>query len=66
VVMTLETDDRNVELIIDDDGIGFDPNHQVDGIGLINIRERVKHLHGQYEIITAPGKGCRLYITIPL
>jgi signal transduction histidine kinase len=66
VVMTLETDDRNVELIIDDDGIGFDPNHQVDGIGLINIRERVKHLHGQFEIITAPGKGCRLYITIPL
>jgi signal transduction histidine kinase len=66
VVMTLETDDRNVELIIDDDGIGFDPNHQVDGIGLINIRERAKHLHGQYEIITAPGKGCRLHITIPL
>ena len=66
VVMTLETDDRNVELIIDDDGIGFDLNHQVDGIGLINIRERVKHLHGQFEIITAPGKGCRLHITIPL
>jgi signal transduction histidine kinase len=66
VVMTLETDDRNVELIIDDDGIGFDLNHQVDGIGLINIRERAKHLHGQYEIITAPGKGCRLHITIPL
>jgi signal transduction histidine kinase len=33
---------------------------------LINIRERVKHLHGHYEIITSPGKGCRLYITIPL
>lgn len=66
VVMTLETDDRHVELIIDDDGIGFEPNHQVDGIGLINIRERVKHLHGQCEIITAPGKGCRLHITIPL
>ena len=66
VVMTLETDDRHVELIIDDDGIGFDPNHQVDGIGLINIRERAKHLYGQCEIITAPGKGCRLDIKIPL
>lgn len=66
VVMTLETDDRHVELIIDDDGVGFDLNQQVDGIGLINIRERVKHLHGQCEIITAPGKGCRLHITIPL
>jgi signal transduction histidine kinase len=66
VVMTLETDDKHVELIIDDDGIGFDPNHQVDGIGLINIRERVRHLYGNCEIITSPGKGCRLHITIPI
>jgi signal transduction histidine kinase len=66
VVMTLETDDRYADLIIDDDGIGFDPNHQVDGIGLINIRERTRHLHGQCEIDTAPGKGCRLHITIPI
>jgi signal transduction histidine kinase len=66
VVMTLETDDRHVELIIDDDGIGFDPGQQVDGIGLINIRERARHLHGQCEIITSTGKGCRLHITIPI
>jgi signal transduction histidine kinase len=66
VVMTLETDDKHVELIIDDDGIGFDPNHQVDGIGLINIRERARHLYGNCEIITTPGKGCRLHVTIPI
>jgi signal transduction histidine kinase len=66
VVMTLETDDRHVELIIDDDGVGFEPDHQVDGIGLINIRERTRNLHGQCNIITAPGKGCRLHISIPI
>ncbi|OQP58759.1 sensor histidine kinase [Niastella populi] len=66
VVMTLETDDKHAELIIDDDGIGFDPDHQVDGIGLINIRERVRHLYGNCEIITSPGKGCRLHVTIPI
>jgi signal transduction histidine kinase len=66
VVMTLETDDKHVELIIDDDGIGFEPNHQVDGIGLINIRERARHLYGNSEITTSPGKGCRLHITIPI
>jgi len=66
VVMTLETDDRNIELIVDDDGIGFDTTLQVDGIGLINIRERARHLHGQYEIISSPGKGCRLHIKIPI
>jgi signal transduction histidine kinase len=66
VVMTLETDDRNVELIIDDDGIGFEPNHQVDGIGLINIRERTRNLQGKCDILTSPGKGCRLHISIPI
>jgi signal transduction histidine kinase len=66
VVMTLETDDRHVELIIDDDGIGFEPDHQMDGIGLINIRERTRNLNGQCEIITSPGKGCRLHISIPI
>jgi len=66
VVMTLETDDRNIELIVDDDGIGFDTTLQVDGIGLINIRERARHLHGHYEIISSPGRGCRLHIKIPI
>lgn len=66
VVMTLETDDRHVELIIDDDGIGFEPDHQVDGIGLINIRERARNLHGHCDIVTSPGKGCRLHIKIPI
>lgn len=66
VVMTLETDDKNIELIIDDDGIGFDPNMQMNGVGLINIRERTKLLNGHCDIITAPGHGCRLHILIPL
>lgn len=66
VVMTLETDDRNIELIVDDDGIGFDTTQQVDGIGLINIRERARNLHGHCDIVTAPGKGCRLHVKIPI
>jgi signal transduction histidine kinase len=66
VVMTLETDDKNIELIIDDDGIGFNPQAQVNGVGLLSIRERVKLLEGQCEITTSPGKGCQLHIIIPI
>jgi signal transduction histidine kinase len=66
IVMTLETDDKNIELIIDDDGIGFDPDIYVQGIGLLNIRERVRMLDGKYEISTSPGNGCRLHIIIPI
>jgi len=65
-VITLETDNNNIELIIDDDGVGFDTQVQVNGIGLINIRERVRLLNGHCEITSSPGKGCRVHIVIPV
>src|SRR5688500_17797759 len=65
VVLTIETDEKNIELIIDDDGIGFDPLAQVNGVGLLSIRERVKLLDGQFEITTSNGKGCQLHIIVP-
>jgi signal transduction histidine kinase len=65
-VITLETENNNIELIIDDDGVGFDTHVQVNGIGLINIRERVRMLNGHCEITSSPGKGCRVHIEIPV
>jgi two-component sensor histidine kinase len=64
-VITLETYNNNIELIIDDDGVGFDTHLQVKGIGLINIRERVRLLNGHCEITSSPGKGCRVHIILP-
>jgi signal transduction histidine kinase len=65
-VITLETENNNIELIIDDDGVGFDTHAQVNGIGLINIRERVRLLNGHCEITSSRGKGCRVHIEIPV
>jgi signal transduction histidine kinase len=64
-VITLETDNEKIDLIIDDDGRGFDTHVQVNGIGLINIRERVRLLNGHCEITSSPGKGCRVHIELP-
>jgi len=48
------------EVIIRDDGIGFDPQKLVSGIGLKNIRARLNMFNGQLEIISSPGQGCEL------
>lgn len=54
------------QLIISDDGIGFDKTKQKsNGIGFINIFNRVDAYNGKTEIITSPGNGCTLTIVLP-
>jgi two-component system NarL family sensor kinase len=58
---------RQIQLIVADDGKGFDPSQTPQGrYGLIGINERVKLLGGRFRIESQPGKGTRLEIKIPL
>ena len=47
-----------------DNGIGFDPEIKKAGNGLTNIRTRASLFNGEMEIVTAPGKGCILNISL--
>jgi two-component system sensor histidine kinase UhpB len=58
--------DRNLELTIHDDGIGFNPEKKTAGIGLRNIRNRVGFYNGEVTITSSPGKGCTMSVMIPL
>jgi len=49
-----------------DDGKGFDPNRQPQGLGLTGIRERVSTLGGALRIITGPLNGTTIQVDIPL
>jgi PAS domain S-box-containing protein len=58
---------------VEDDGIGFDPvsaetflAEEGGGFGLFNIRRRIIHLGGEFDVESAPGNGCRISISIPL
>ena len=54
------------ELVIKDDGAGFDLAKKRKGIGLSNIYDRVKLYKGSVDLTTAPGKGCQLVVRLPL
>ncbi|NWG17588.1 MAG: GAF domain-containing sensor histidine kinase [Chloroflexi bacterium] len=60
--------DNLFEIVIADDGQGFDPeglaNHN--GLGLRNLQQRAALHGGRVHIETAPGAGTRLTISIPL
>jgi signal transduction histidine kinase len=55
-------------LIIEDDGIGFDPATSApgnNGLGLAGMRERAALVGGVVIIETAPGKGLTVFVRIP-
>jgi PAS domain S-box-containing protein len=65
VFLTVQNNDHIVLMNIEDDGVGFDPSQKKNGIGITNIYNRVESLYGRAEIISAPGKGCKLNVLIP-
>jgi signal transduction histidine kinase len=59
----------NLELVIQDNGKGFDKEilskkAQL-SFGLLNLEERVKHLKGKLILETSPGKGTKYIFSIP-
>jgi two-component system sensor histidine kinase UhpB len=66
VMVKLQGTAEVISLFIEDDGVGFDNHKAANGIGLGNISNRVHYFDGEMKIITSPGKGCRMEITVPL
>ncbi len=56
-----------VELIVADDGQGFDPQLSAAsaGLGLLNMRQRAEKLGGTLALASAPGAGTRVQIRVP-
>jgi signal transduction histidine kinase len=58
---------EQVQLMISDDGRGFDPEHVTSNhFGLIGMNERVNLLAGKLQVSSSPGAGTELEITVPL
>ncbi|MBK7560280.1 MAG: PAS domain S-box protein [Chitinophagaceae bacterium] len=65
VEIHLQCNERDAQLIIKDNGIGFDPRQTHRGIGLSGIYERTRFYSGSVDIQTSPGQGCSLTVSIP-
>ena len=55
-----------LHLSISDAGAGIEPNHPAKaGLGLLNIKERVRLERGKAEIRSAPGQGTTILVQVP-
>lgn len=61
-------DEKCVDLIVNDDGVGFDTStrNKPRSFGLRGIQERIGHLGGKVQINSTPGQGTQIAVCIPL
>ena len=56
-----------VELVLRDDGVGFDTQHRGRSThGLLGMRYRVQAEHGSLQLRSAPGEGTTIRVRLPL
>ena len=67
VSVVLTRKDDSVSVVVEDDGVGFEPGREPDGgIGLAGMRERVALLGGRLAIESRPGAGTTFVAEVPL
>jgi signal transduction histidine kinase len=54
-----------LSLLVEDDGVGFDPTETPAGAGLTNLRDRIESADGMLTTETAPGGGTRIRAWLP-
>jgi signal transduction histidine kinase len=71
VTVSVRRDHAMVRCQVKDDGIGFEVGHPLHdsperGLGLVGIQERVDSLHGTLRVMSSPGRGTELTMSLPL
>jgi len=62
---------ESLHFIYKDDGVGFEANQTAtreigaSGFGMEQLKSRVLHLNGHFELMTGKGRGVGIYITLP-
>lgn len=55
-----------LRIIVEDNGIGFDPNQPHKSLGIQGIRERAALFNGTLIIETQPNQGTALFVEVPM
>lgn len=70
VVTYIQIADDHIDVTIEDNGKGFDPEAEHpksrQPYGIIGMKERVRALHGEFELVSAIGKGTKIHVRLPL
>jgi signal transduction histidine kinase len=68
IAFNYSAEKKNITLVYNDNGKGFDISckEAKTGMGLMNIRQRINILGGNFKIESVIGKGCTIFLDFPL
>jgi signal transduction histidine kinase len=66
VSLHLQVTSEQLNILIQDNGIGFEPSQTVSGFGLQGMRERIIASGGSFSIVSQSGLGCKVVAQVPL
>lgn len=64
--ISLYCSDEDIDVTIEDNGVGFNSSEMTEGAGMKNIRSRTDFLGGTADISSRPGKGTSLAFHFPV
>ena len=65
VFLSIYTEEQGINISIEDNGKGFDPNQTTEGMGVQGMHNRVSFLGGTMDISARPREGVSIAIRIP-
>ncbi len=65
IKLNFGTAKSELQITLEDDGVGFDAKKVKKGIGHKNISSRINKIGGQWQVESTPGKGTKIRITVP-
>lgn len=66
ILVQLTQADNELVLLVEDNGIGYDPETVTRGMGTGNLNQRVQFIKGEISIQSAKGQGTSTMVTVPL
>ncbi len=68
LTLQLIKDEKELTIIIEDNGVGFDTNeiNSFEGIGLKNIISRIEFINGSVHFDSTPGRGTNVIVEVPV
>lgn len=66
VELLIKYQNKQLLVVVKDDGVGFIDEQSGDGNGLLSMKVRARQMNAAFNIVTEPGKGTSIALSIPL
>ena len=66
ILVQLTRTENELALLVEDNGVGYDPVSIAKGMGTDNVAQRVQFLKGEISIQSAEGQGTSTMVTVPV